>query len=84
MKTNKSLISLLILLAVACGPRLTARAQTAWTGATSSDWNTAGNWTNGVPGVGVLAFLTNNSTVTYAAPMSATTFGGLDTAGRSP
>src|SRR3982074_3266645 len=27
-----------------------ARAQTTWTGAVSSDWFTAGNWSGGVPG----------------------------------
>jgi len=29
-----------------------ARAQTFWTGAISSDWFTPGNWTAGVPTVG--------------------------------
>jgi len=27
-----------------------ALAQTAWTGTTSTDWFTAGNWSAGVPG----------------------------------
>jgi len=81
MKIPNKLL-LLSLLAAVGGLQITAPAQTAWTGATDNNWNNAGNWTNGVPGVGVAAFLTNNSTVTYPAPMAAASFGSLNSAGR--
>jgi len=81
MKTNRTLTRL-TLLATLCGLTLSARAQTAWTGVTDNNWNNAGNWTNGVPSVGVAAFLTNTSTVTYTAPMAAASFGSLTSAGR--
>lgn len=32
-----------------------------WTGASSGDWSTAGNWTGGVPGAGDTAFFSNNA-----------------------
>jgi hypothetical protein len=44
--------------------RATPTASTTWTGAnhnTDSNWSDAGNWTNGVPGPGVIAVLTSNS-----------------------
>jgi T5SS/PEP-CTERM-associated repeat protein/autotransporter-associated beta strand protein len=51
---SRSAASLAIVAVVVVGwtailPLSRAEAQTAWTGATSNDWNTAGNWTNGVP-----------------------------------
>ena len=50
-----------------------ARAQTSWTGAISSDWFTAGNWTAGVP-TGATAFIntvTPNATVLGTAGATA-------------
>lgn len=37
-------------------------ATTRWTGATSSSWTTAGNWTNGVPGNGDIAIMASTAT----------------------
>ncbi|MCC8956343.1 autotransporter domain-containing protein [Bradyrhizobium sp. Pear77] len=62
----------LIVLCAASGPAL---AQTVWTGTTSSDWFTPGNWNNGVPTAGTDAKLdtvTPNPTV-IGTPGAATT-----------
>jgi hypothetical protein len=37
-------------------------AETAFTGAVDSDWNTAGNWTNGVPTASALTYVNSNLT----------------------
>ena len=39
-----------------------AQAQTIWTGGTSTDWFTAGNWTAGVPNAGTSAFINDGVT----------------------
>ena len=57
-------------LALALGAATPAHAQTAWTGATSTDWFTAGNWTTGVPAGGVITTIdtvTPNATIIGAA-----------------
>jgi hypothetical protein len=38
-------------------PVLPPGGQTTWTGGESSDWNTAGNWSDGVPGSGTRAII---------------------------
>ena len=57
-------------LALALGAAIPARAQTAWTGTTSTDWFTAGNWTAGVPTGAVVTTIdtvTPNATIIGAA-----------------
>jgi hypothetical protein len=46
-----------------------ARAQTNWTGAIDNDWNTAGNWSNGLPanGNGVATISVAGANVTMSA-----------------
>ena len=59
-------------------------ADSTWTGAIDSDWNTAGNWTAGVPGVGDTAtfngFITVNGALTNVASI-AVTGGGVTLTG---
>lgn len=57
-----------------------ARAQTSWVTASSGDWNAPGNWSPAVvPGTGTNAAVSvaGTYTVTYAAPMSATSIAAL-------
>ena len=61
----------------------TAQAQTTanWTGAASTtDWNTAGNWDVGVPAEGTNAVI-GGGTVDYTTPMAATSFATLNNSG---
>ena len=48
------------MLAVACMAPSPASAQTQWTGGTSTDWATAGNWSAGVPGPASVAYINSN------------------------
>ncbi len=64
------------MLALALGAAGPARAQTAWTGTTSTDWFIAGNWSAGVPTGGVNTTIdtnTPNATVVGAAGAQANT-----------
>lgn len=46
---------------------LSAHSQTTWTGADSNDWNTAGNWTSGIPTLSASAnILLANANVTMS------------------
>jgi autotransporter-associated beta strand protein len=56
-----------------------AQAQTTatWTGATGGEWNTAGNWDIGVPGVGTNALINVARTINYNLPMTAESILGL-------
>lgn len=49
-----------------------ARAQTTWTGATSTDWFVPGNWSSGVPGAGVATTIDAAPSVVLSAPGAAT------------
>ena len=53
-----------LLLAAALAPQANAEvtANSSWTGATSTDWGVAGNWTAGVPGAADIAFFDSNFT----------------------
>ena len=51
-------------LALLAASTVSARAQTNWTGAVSSDWFTAGNWSAGVPFTAVTNASANIDTVT--------------------
>lgn len=46
-KVNIQRLLLILLVFVA----VTTKGQTTWLGTTDSDWNTPGNWSNGVPGI---------------------------------
>jgi hypothetical protein len=55
-------------------------ADTTWTGTADTDWNTAGNWNNGIPGTADTAELTDatqNYTINYDIQMAAAYFGQL-------
>ena len=55
-----------------------SHAQTVtWTGASGGEWNTAGNWDLGIPGVGTNAVINNGTTANYNLPMTAASFGNL-------
>lgn len=62
---------------------LNVSAQSTWTATGTADWNTPGNWSAGIPGVGVTADVGNTDpgaplVITYNAPMSAASFGALN------
>jgi autotransporter-associated beta strand protein len=62
----------------------TAQAQMTanWTaGAGTTDWNTALNWDIGVPAEGTNASVPAGNIVDYTAPMTATSFAGLNNSG---
>ena len=64
-------------LALLAAPTVSARAQTNWTGAVSSDWFTAGNWNAGVPTSATSANIdtvTPNSTAVTSAGARALNF----------
>jgi T5SS/PEP-CTERM-associated repeat protein/autotransporter-associated beta strand protein len=65
----RRLLATASMLALALAAATPVRAQTAWTGTTSTDWFTAGNWTAGVPTGSVTTIDTNspNATVVGAA-----------------
>ena len=42
-------------------PGLDPDKVTVWTGATDTDWNTAGNWDNGIPVAGISAIVNNSA-----------------------
>jgi T5SS/PEP-CTERM-associated repeat protein/autotransporter-associated beta strand protein len=78
---SRSAASLAIVAVVVVGwtailPLSRAEAQTAWTGATSNDWNTACNWTNGVPTGNVTTIDTTTPHPTVLNSVTGTT-GGL-------
>jgi hypothetical protein len=60
-------ILFLLLLGVALPIFVTAQITTTWTGNISSDWDVAGNWTNGVPSVldSVVIINSNNAAFIY-------------------
>src|SRR5450631_937374 len=67
-RVSRSVASLATVAVVVVGwtailPLSRAEAQTFWTGNTSNDWNTAGNWTNGVPTGNVTDIDTTTPTV---------------------
>jgi len=65
----------IVLMAIMLGVCQTSRAQTAtWTGASGGEWNTAGNWDIGVPGVGTNAVIPTAAAVNYNNPMTAASF----------
>ena len=68
----------IFMLAVTLGLCETSRAQTAtWVGASGGDWNIAGNWDIGVPGVGTNAVIPASTVVNYNLPMAAPSFKSL-------
>ncbi|HEX4342477.1 MAG TPA: hypothetical protein VH255_03750, partial [Verrucomicrobiae bacterium] len=75
----KTISSSLLLACVALGfSTIKAPAQTAtWTGASGGEWNTAGNWDIGVPGVGTNAAIRSSTAVNYNIPMTAASFRSL-------
>lgn len=57
-------LSLLSTVALGLGALIlsSASADTTWTGATNSDWSTASNWNNGLPGTGNADAIINTTT----------------------
>ena len=82
---HRRMLATASLLALALGAAAPARAQTAWTGTTSTDWFIAGNWSAGVPTGGVnttIDTITPNPTVVGAAGAQASTlFVGFSSTG---
>jgi T5SS/PEP-CTERM-associated repeat protein len=70
LRRHPQLLATASVLALALGATTPARAQTAWTGTTSTDWFTLSNWTAGVPAGGVVTTIdtvTPNATIIGAA-----------------
>ncbi|MNK08683.1 hypothetical protein D3C87_266260 [compost metagenome] len=53
---------------------------TTWTGATSNDWNTASNWSNGVPSATVKAIIANATKYPTNAPTSGSAAAAIEIA----
>jgi rhamnogalacturonan endolyase len=59
-----------------------AQQVSTWVGpASGGEWNTAANWSNGVPGAGTNALIGPGTNVNYNLPMAAAGFGGLTNKG---
>jgi T5SS/PEP-CTERM-associated repeat protein len=71
MRTH--LLATTAVMALLSASTVSTRAQTFWTGAISSDWFTAGNWSGGVPTIGTTAFINTlpNATVDGAVGAAA-------------
>ena len=50
---------------------LCAQADSVWTAANGADWNTSGNWDNGVPGAGDAAIFLNDASLAASLTASA-------------
>ena len=83
----KAKIARTILSAALCGP-IAALAANTFTAVSGSDWNTAANWSEGVPVAGQAVVIDGNATLTNATPALASltvnsaktlTFDGWDT-----
>jgi len=78
MKIHKHLKALGLATIMALAGLTSLQAQpTTWTGASGGEWNTAGNWNNGVPNVGINALINAGANVNYNLTMSAASFGVL-------
>ena len=63
----KAKIARTILSAALCGP-IAALAANTFTAVSGNDWNTAANWSEGVPAAGQEVVVNGNATLTNATP----------------
>jgi len=84
MQTMKTIKTAWLFAALSIAGWATTQAQTVWINTAGGDWNTAANWNPTlVPIETTNAIITNSTafTVTYTAPMSATSIGSLQLGG---